>query len=234
MSKQYNYHSDNPSFLIYKDAEEDVFELSDEDAGKVFKAVFAFAKRGEKVTLDGEAKVVYRGICRSIDRDGAKYESKCRTNSLNGKKAHQKTVGGRYSSETERENDIAFEKDGEADLDTDIDIAAIESAIGERPDEESCRKVGLSIDQKDLESVLNDFGLETVRPYLVHMAMWQLKYKRRYRDTAKTLIEWIAEDRKKAENSKPSYDLDKWWDYAMNHVPDFGNSDTPSPETNTT
>ena len=55
-----DYHTDNKSFIIYKEWEEYIDALSsDEDAGKLFKALFAFAKRAEEAEFVGALKMAF-------------------------------------------------------------------------------------------------------------------------------------------------------------------------------
>ena len=87
-----DYHNDNKSFIIYKDWEEYVDALgSDEEAGKLFKALFAFAKRAEEAEFVGALKMAFIVMRNSIERDGEKWENTCSARSEAGKK------GGRPS-----------------------------------------------------------------------------------------------------------------------------------------
>lgn len=83
-----DYHNDNKSFIIYKDWEEYVDALgSDEEAGKLFKALFAFAKRAEEAEFVGALKMAFIIMRNSIERDGEKWENTCSARSDAGKKA---------------------------------------------------------------------------------------------------------------------------------------------------
>lgn len=73
------------AFLLYDDQREAVNELSDEDAGKVLKAAYAYSA-GEEPELTGEAKIAFRFIRVAMDRDMAAYQARCQKNSSNGKK----------------------------------------------------------------------------------------------------------------------------------------------------
>ncbi len=126
-----DYHNDNKSFIIYKDWEEYVDALgSDEEAGKLFKALFAFAKRAEEAEFVGALKMAFIVMRNSIERDGEKWENTCTARSEAGKK------GGRPSKTNNlSENQIKaqkakgfFEKqtkakkaDTETDIETDIE-----------------------------------------------------------------------------------------------------------------
>lgn len=88
--------AEHNSFLIYKDNAPLVESCTDEQAGKLFKALFAFACDGEElVTDDRMLKGFYTVFRNSIQRDDQKYQERCRVNAENGKK------GGRPKNQTE-------------------------------------------------------------------------------------------------------------------------------------
>lgn len=62
------------SFLLYMDLMSLFDKLSDEDAGKLIKAVFAYGVTGEIVELPPAADMLLGVICQQMDRDGAKWE----------------------------------------------------------------------------------------------------------------------------------------------------------------
>jgi hypothetical protein len=82
-----NYHEDNKSFMMYKEWE-DYFESLDnmEEAGELIMALFAFAKRGEIAEFKGALKMAFIMMTKQLDRDGKKWEERCRINAENGKK----------------------------------------------------------------------------------------------------------------------------------------------------
>ena len=115
-----DYHTDNAVFLVYKDWET-LFDTldSNEEAGELIKALFAFAKRGEIAEFSGALKMAFIFMSQQLDRDGHKWEETCLSRSEAGKK------GGRppKAKETKKTN-CFFEnqkKAKEADTDTETD-----------------------------------------------------------------------------------------------------------------
>ncbi len=93
---QKDYQIHNKSFQLYKDWEE-LFDAldTDEEAGKLIKALFAFAKRGEETEFKGALKMAFVIMSQRIDSDGEKWEETRKQRIINGKK------GGRPSKATE-------------------------------------------------------------------------------------------------------------------------------------
>lgn len=83
-----NYHSDNVSFLVYKDWEELVLALdSDEQRGKLFVALFSYACRGKlPEDFTGALKMAFLVMKNTLERDGHKWEETCAKRAVNGAK----------------------------------------------------------------------------------------------------------------------------------------------------
>lgn len=73
------------SFIIHIDSLEVLNELSDEQAGQLFKAISDYQKTG-KNNLKGVMSAVFIPFKNQFDRDNQKYESICERNKINGLK----------------------------------------------------------------------------------------------------------------------------------------------------
>lgn len=75
---------EHKSFLLYKDNIDLLEDLSDEEKGVLFQALYDFACYGvEPGALDRTVKAAYRSMRNAIARDDAKYQEKCERNSEN-------------------------------------------------------------------------------------------------------------------------------------------------------
>lgn len=73
------------TILLFTSVKEPVYELSDEDAGKLFKAILAY-QTGEDVNLEGLLKVVFIQVKQQIDYNNKTYEERVALRSEAGKK----------------------------------------------------------------------------------------------------------------------------------------------------
>ncbi len=86
-----DYHFDNKAFVMYKEWEQYFSALdSTEDAGRLIKALFAYAARDEEPDFSGNLKMAFMFMKNRIDEDGRKWERKCAANSENSKKRWKK------------------------------------------------------------------------------------------------------------------------------------------------
>lgn len=82
------------SFVMHIEDFEDLGELKDAEAGKLLRAIIAFATEEEIPKLGVQAKTMFGYIRRHMERDKAKYEATCR------KRAEAGCQGGRPKKET--------------------------------------------------------------------------------------------------------------------------------------
>lgn len=71
-------------FLLYADWEEQVGLLTDEDAGKLFKALFAYERSRESGDLPPVAAMAFAFMRKELDRNRKAYEDKCEKLRQNG------------------------------------------------------------------------------------------------------------------------------------------------------
>lgn len=93
---------DKNSFLIYLDYQEQFDLLTDEQAGKLIKAIIKYEKTAETSELDGVTKMAFSFIKTQLDRDREKYNKKCEKNRENAKK------GGRPKNQKDNEKTERF------------------------------------------------------------------------------------------------------------------------------
>lgn len=110
------------AFVVYGAYEEHVNLLSDEQAGRLFRALLAYHNGTEVPELDSVTRIAFSFIRAQMDHDAAKYEETCRKNAENGAKGGRpkKAVG---NSESERFSEKAngfSEKHNEYDNDNDL------------------------------------------------------------------------------------------------------------------
>lgn len=84
--------SDRKSFILHKDSLSVLDDLSDEQAGRLFKAIRAH-QCGIDIEIDAITKIALSPFKSQFDRDDEKYEKKVNANKINGMK------GGRPKSE---------------------------------------------------------------------------------------------------------------------------------------
>ena len=74
------------SFLVYYDLEEQTKTFTDEQLGKLLRAMFAYEKRGEIMQCDDPyVTMAFNFVCVQLREGKEKYENRCAVNRENGK-----------------------------------------------------------------------------------------------------------------------------------------------------
>lgn len=78
--------TEQKGFIVYKDLHAVVDELTDEQAGQLFRGMIKYFNEGKEPKFDGVLKFVFIPIKQQMDRDSEKYDEKCEKNRENIKK----------------------------------------------------------------------------------------------------------------------------------------------------
>ena len=74
------------SIILYLDSAEAIEYLTNEQTGILFKAVFRYARTGQKLeSSDTALTALFTIMCAQIDRDHKKYEERCERNVANAR-----------------------------------------------------------------------------------------------------------------------------------------------------
>lgn len=86
-------NEDKKSFVVYCDYKEHLYDLTNEEAGLIFKALLEYGDTGEEQTFeDRTLKHVFMMFRRQMDRDAEKWNSVKAKRSAAGKKGGQKSA----------------------------------------------------------------------------------------------------------------------------------------------
>ena len=77
---------DRKSFIVYTDWEDKLSDLSDDDFGKLFRAIFRYLDTGQTPDSTQLVNLAFKFIKGILDADKEKYEARCIRNSDNVKK----------------------------------------------------------------------------------------------------------------------------------------------------
>lgn len=109
------------SFILHVDSLDVLYDLSDEQAGKLFKAMLAFHK-GEEIELDPLTKMAFSFFKNQFIRDNEKYIKTCEARAQAGSKGgKQKQQNLANASKCKQKAAKVADSDKENDSDSDSD-----------------------------------------------------------------------------------------------------------------
>lgn len=96
--------TEQKGFIVYKDLHAVVDELTDEQAGQLFKGMIAYSANGTEPKFDGILKFVFIPIKQQMDRDSDKYGEKCEKMRANANKRWQSNANASKSTQLDANN----------------------------------------------------------------------------------------------------------------------------------
>ena len=116
--------SRSKSFVLYTDYAKHIARLTNEEAGKLFLAIFEYAESGKVPEFSGALMMCFSFIADQIARDKEKYQDVCKKRAEAGRKggkqkqanvANAKIESLRLANQADNENDTEYEADNEAE-----------------------------------------------------------------------------------------------------------------------
>lgn len=145
------------SFVLYCDYREHIKLLSVEDKAKLLDAIFAYAS-GEEVELDGAVGMAFSFITAQMDRDTAKWETKCEKLRANGSKgglAKAKNAKQMLAKASKTKQGLAIVADNVTDnvnvnVNENVNVKEKKSAYGEY--------AHVKLTKTEYQKMISDFG----------------------------------------------------------------------------
>ena len=183
-------------FKCFHDYRKKCEKLSDQEVGRLFRALMEYSECGTAPELTGRESIAFDFIAEDIDRDSAAYSQKCKVNAENG------SLGGKRTQANGSERKRTEAKSSESDKIEDIrdktikeiptNVGTKKSSAFQPPTLEEvkarCAEKGYTLDPVAFMSYYNANGWKVGRTKMVSwidaLAGWESREKQ-YRKPAK-------------------------------------------------
>ena len=223
------------SFILYNDYRKHIGMLSDEDAGRLFKAIYCLVNSEEPPELSPMAQMALSFISEQLERDAKKWEetrkkrseaAKLRWDNTNmANKAIQNDAndanayGAVQSDANDAVNDTVNDnvnEDGNASANEYVNDNINESVF---VTDDGTVNDGVPITEKQMAELVGLSSVSSAENYLNKLSLWQKRTGKHCHDPYSTIKRWILQDKANSKNAdgyeKPSYDLDEFEKFAM-------------------
>ena len=220
------------SFILYADYTKHISKLSDEDAGRLFKAIFDYVNEGKLPDLDGMAAMAFSFIANQLDTDLQKYEETCKKRSENIKKRWEKANASQKAAENtsdtkdtneyncifcntnDTDNDNDSDIDNENDIDNDSDNGSVLHNIRARGAHHT-----IHLTEQEYKNLCGKYGQAVIDQYVEKIDQYLTENgKKPYPNHYQTIVKWLESDKVKPLSST-SYDLDEIFQHAIDTTP---------------
>ena len=219
------------SFVLYCDWEDIIADLTNEEVGQLFKAIFAYINHDYVENFNGRTGVgvAYKTMCKQIDINRKKYEQIVEKRKKAAQKRWEKQNTDMQMHDLHMQNDaknananfamhnVNVNDNGNGNGNVLVNDNDNGNVFASEPasfltDEQRADLVRLS-------------SVSSVETYISKIIDWQSKNGKKCKDVYSTIRKWIEQDKEKAklaEDTGKSYDMDEYEKFAMNYkFPEF-------------
>ncbi len=151
--------SKRKSFVLHKDSLEILPDLTDEQAGKLFKAIYAY-QIDEETKLDQIIKMVFLPFKNQFARDDSKYLETCERRAIAGSKGGKQKVANASKSKQKVANvaDSVSKSKSDSDSDSKKEVtndrfAEFWDLYGKKSDSAKCKAKFSKLSKSDIELI---------------------------------------------------------------------------------
>lgn len=226
------------SFILYADYIKHIGKLSDEEAGRLFKAIFDYVNEGRLPDLDGMAAMAFSFISNQLDNDLQKYEETCKKRSENIKKRWEKANKSQNqtddTADTKDTNEYKCIFCNTNDTDNDIDSGIdIENEIDIVNDSDSgsvlhnntvpgtgTTTTNVHLTEKQYNDLCGKYGKEIIDRYIAKIGQYlDSNGKKPFPNHYETIVKWLTSDNIQPKR-QPSFDIERIMEHAKNNKPE--------------
>ena len=184
------------SFLLYTEQEELINKLTDEQAGKLIKAIYHYAKTGEVLKMDLTLDIAFTPIKQSLDKNAEKYERIVQRNKANISKRwnNTKNTSGKNGIRKNTKN-----TDNDNDNDNDNEDDSKKKNIKEKIHFAEF----VSMTNAEHEKLISTYGTDFTDQCIRVLDNYKGASGKTYKNDYRAILNWVV-DRVKQDNTRNS------------------------------
>lgn len=184
------------SFILYQEHKEIFETLTDDEAGKLIKAIFEYEDTGQITQLDKSLKLAFIPIKNALDKNKEKYEKVVERNKENGKK------GGRPKNPKNPVGYLGYsKKPKKADSDNDNEHDNDSDSEKEKIKEKIHFADFVSMTNVEYEKLVNTYGKNFADQCITILDNYKGSSGKKYKSDYRAILTWVV-DKVKEQKSK--------------------------------
>ena len=184
------------AFLLYKNHAEIFEKLSDEQAGKLIKAIFEYERTGIMPKLEPLLDMAFTPIKQTIDIDAEKYAQKVEKRREAGSKGGKQRVANQANaSKSKQKQANQADNDNDNDKDNDKDIYKKEN-IKEKAEKIHFAEF-VTMSNVEYETLVNTHGKEFADQCITRLDNYKGSSGKTYKSDYRAILSWVIDEVKK-------------------------------------
>ena len=181
------------SFILYNDQKSVIDKLTDEQAGKIIKAIYAYAN-GEEMILDNMLDIIITPFITALDKDHEKYIETCNKRARAGSEGGKQRVANQANASKSKQK-VANQADNDNDKDNDKDIYKKEN-IKEKAEKIHFAEF-VTMSNVEYETLVNTHGKEFTDQCITRLDNYKGSSGKTYKSDYRAILSWVIDEVKK-------------------------------------
>ena len=176
------------NFLLQKDHLEEILYLSDEQAGRLIKSIFAYVNDEEPLEMDSTTTIFFLTLKKEIAFQENKYNEICKKRSENGRKGgKQKQANARFAKQNKQMLNLPSHNDNHNDNHNESFIVM----------KDVVKAKNFTLSEHEQSDLLTEFeNIEYINNHIISLDNWlEANPKRKVANAYNQLRKYLIQDR---------------------------------------
>lgn len=208
------------SFVLPTDLLDDLEDFSDDEVGKIFRAILIYTNETEEPEFDDRAmKVVFRHIKKYIDSANENYDKKVQANRVNGAKGGRPkkdaeenpknpTVIEKTERFSEKPNKSHTETESETDIESVSECECETDGVAHTHTKSYGENKNVILSDEEYERLTERMGVSKRSEYIEKLSDYMASTGKKYQSHYATICSWFRQDG--GQKSNASYDINEF------------------------
>lgn len=185
------------SFILYNDQKNVIDKLTDEQAGKLIKAIYAY-ESGEEIVLDGLLDLVITPFITALEKDREKYQETCNKRARAGSEGGKQRVANQAkASKSKQIKQIKQKQANQADNDNDNDNEINKKENKKEKAEKIHFAEFVTMSNVEYETLVNTHGKEFTDQCITRLDNYKGSSGKTYKSDYRAILSWVIDEVKK-------------------------------------
>ena len=207
------------SFVLPTDLLDDLEDFSDDEVGKIFRAILIYTNETEEPEFDDRAmKVVFRHIKKYIDSANENYDKKVQANRVNGAKGGRPkkdaeenpknpTVIEKTERFSEKPNKSHTETESESDIESVSEFECKPDGAAHTHTKSYGENKNVMLSDEEYERLTERMGVSKRSEYIEKLSDYMASTGKKYQNHYATICSWFRQDG--GQKPSTSFDMDE-------------------------
>jgi uncharacterized protein YqgV (UPF0045/DUF77 family) len=184
------------SFILYNDQKNVIDKLTDEQAGKLIKAIYAYVN-DEEMILDNMLDLVITPFITALEKDKEKYIETCNKRARAGSEGGKQRVANQANASKSKQikQKVANQADKDNDKDNDNEIYKKEN-IKEKAEKIHFAEF-VTMSNVEYETLVNTHGKEFADQCITRLDNYKGSSGKTYKSDYRAILSWVIDEVKK-------------------------------------